>query len=511
MVENAKKICPILAEGQNPCEEIIAPRCGIVIFGASGDLSFKKIIPSLYELYRKELSDGLYILGCSRTKYSDEEFREHTRVAIREYAEYETEKADTFLRSLYYIAGDYADQQFFRKIKLRAEELDKQYGVNRNRVFYMSVPPSLYETVASNLGEMNMVDDGSVKLVIEKPFGSDLQSARNLDQAIHKYFAESQIYRIDHYLGKDTVQNILIFRFANSIFEPVWNRNYIDHVQITIAEELGVESRGGYYDKSGALRDMFQNHMLQILALVAMEPPTSFASEHIRDEKAKLLRAIRPFDLDNLDDQLVRGQYAAGQVQGKKVKGYIEEEKVSKNSKTETYVAAKLFIDNWRWANVPFYMRTGKRLRGKDTEVAVTFRQIPHSMFKVSGLEMSGNVLVMQIQPEEGISLSFQAKRPGAKMCISTLWMDFKYKNVFQAEMPEAYQRLLLDCMTGDQTLFNRQDSVELAWQLLDPVLEKWQQSSDGPYIYPVGSESFPQADRLIEKDGRCWRKINED
>jgi glucose-6-phosphate 1-dehydrogenase len=345
---------------------------------------------------------------------------------------------------------------------------------------------------------------------VEKPFGRDLHSAVELDNIIHRCFDESQIYRIDHYLGKETVQNILMFRFANAIFEPLWNRNYIDHVQITIAESIGIEHRGGYYDKAGALRDMFQNHMLQMLALAAMEPPSSFDADGIRDEKVKLLRSIRPLTLQPWAESIIGGQYAPGVIDGEEVVGYRDESGISRDSKTETFIAAKLFIDNWRWKDVPFYLRTGKRLSCKDTEIAITFKKVPHSMFASSGLsDMSPNVLVLQIQPEEGITLSFQAKRPGSKICMSTLNMNFSYRDVFGVDTHGAYQRLLLDCMLSDQTLFTRYDGVELSWRLLMPVLEAWQSENLTPQEYPAGSESFPEADRLIGLDGRKWRKLS--
>jgi glucose-6-phosphate 1-dehydrogenase len=395
--------------------------------------------------------------------------------------------------------------------------LDKKHKMNGCHIFYLAVPPFLYSPIVHYLGvsALSCINGSDSKqrarLIVEKPFGRDLQSATELNDKIRQCFDESQIYRIDHYLGKETVQNILMFRFANAIFEPVWNRGYIDHVQISIAESLGVEHRGSYYDKAGALRDIFQNHMLQILALVAMEPPASFEANPIRDEKVKLLRSIRPFNANELDSSIVRGQYGPGSINGEQVVGYRAEPEIDPKSKTETFVATKLFIDNWRWKDVPFYLRTGKRLRAKDTEVAIFFKKVPHSMFVSAGLaDIPPNVLVLQIQPEEAISLGFQAKRPGSKICMSTLNMNFSYKNIFGVEMPEAYQRLLLDCMLGDQTLFNRYDSVETAWQLLAPVLDAWEDEDSAPWPYAAGSESFAQADTLVESDGRAWRKLAE-
>jgi glucose-6-phosphate 1-dehydrogenase len=422
------------------------------------------------------------------------------------------------LAKIYYLSGDYADPSTYDRIKTRLAELRKKHDISGCNLYYLSVPPFLYETIIERLGASSLSgkDDPECRLtsrlVVEKPFGRDLPTAATLNRTISKWFEESQIYRIDHYLGKETVQNIMIFRFANAIFEPVWNRNHIDNVQITIAETLGVEHRAGYYDKSGAIRDMFQNHMLQMLALVAMEPPTSFDAEAIRDEKVKLLRAVRPFDCKwspQTDCSIVRGQYGAGQINGQETPAYRSEEGVDPDSRTETYVAARLFIDNWRWKDVPFYLRTGKRLAKKDTEIVVTFKEIPHSLFGSVGLHhMPPNILAFQIQPEEGISLRFQAKRPGSKICIGTLDMKFRYKDLFGGEMPEAYQRLLLDCMAGDQTLFTRFDGIEITWKLLMPILEAWERGNDRPFEYPAGSESFPQADALLEGDDRHWHGL---
>jgi glucose-6-phosphate 1-dehydrogenase len=514
-----KKIQPSVDEQDIICAEMPAPPNAVIVFGASGDLAHRKLIPSIFNLFTQDLLDEkFYLIGCGRKKLGDENFREIAQEAIREsHTDAAVRDLNAFTEKLYYVEGDYDDTAFYENIKTKLIELDRKHKVDGCHIFYMAVPPFLYKQILEHLGRSTLscaVESDSrrrARLVIEKPFGRDLQSAAELNDKISQCFDESQVYRIDHYLGKETVQNILMFRFANAIFEPVWNRNYIDHIQITMAESMGIENRGSYYDKAGALRDMFQNHMLQILALVAMEPPGSFEAEPIRDEKIKLLRSIRPFNIDELDSQIVRGQYGPGVIEGKQAAGYREEPDVDPQSKTESFVAAKLFIDNWRWKDVPFYLRSGKRLVYKDTEVAITFKRVPYSMFSSVGLDdMPANVLVLQIQPEEGISLSFQAKRPGSKICMSTLNMNFNYKSVFLVDMPEAYQRLLLDCMLGDQTLFNRYDSVETAWQLLMPVLERWEKDGSAPYEYPAGSESFPQADKLIESDGRKWRKLAE-
>jgi glucose-6-phosphate 1-dehydrogenase len=513
------EIKPTIDNREILCAETVAGPNAFVVFGASGDLTHRKLLVSIFRLFMQDLlNDRFYLLGCGRKKFSDEEFRKKAEQSIRENSELLSSKdLDTFTSRLYYVDGDYNDADFYRRIKTRLAKLEQKHKVYESLVLYLSVPPFLYATIVEHLGSSEMAcpkkltTKKQIKLVVEKPFGRDLQSATELNNRIHRCFDESQIYRIDHYLGKETVQNILMLRFANTIFEPIWNRNYIDNVQITIAETQGVEHRAGYYDTSGALRDIFQNHMLQMLALAAMESPISFQADHIRDEKVKLLRSIRAFDVNKLNDFCVRGQYGPGSINGKKVKGYLEESDVRTNSKTETFVAAKLFIDNWRWQGIPFYLRTGKRLPAKDTEIAITFKKVPYSMFSSVGLdELSPNVLVLRIQPEEGISLSFQAKRPGSKICMSTLNMNFSYKSVFLVDMPEAYQRLLLDCMLGDQTLFTRQDDVEVSWQLLTPILQAWKQDESVPHKYAAGSESFAEANRLIEADGRKWRKILE-
>ena len=512
-----QQIKPTIVGEDIICAETAAGPNALVVFGASGDLTHRKLLVSIFQLFTQNLLDeNFYLLGCGRKKLSDGDFRKTAQQSIRENSDFVSAKdLKAFTNKLYYISGDYNDALFYDNIKVKLTELDKKHKVDGGHIFYLAVPPFLYSTIVQQLGSstLSCVDEPDskqgVRLVVEKPFGRDLQSAVELSKIIHRCFDESQVYRIDHYLGKETVQNILMFRFANAIFEPVWNRNFIDSVQITIAETLGVEHRASYYDNSGALRDMFQNHMLQMLALVAMEPPISFEADHIRDGKVKLLRSIRPFKLDELDNFIVRGQYGPGSINSKEVKGYLEEEGISENSKTETFVAAKVFIDNWRWQGVPFYLRTGKRLAAKDTEIAITFKQVPFSMFASAGLDkLPSNVLVLQIQPEEGISLSFQAKRPGSKICMSTLNMNFNYKSIFLVDMPEAYQRLLLDCMVGDQTLFTRFDGVETSWRLLTPVLEAWEKDRSRPCEYAAGSDSFPEANALIESDGRKWRKL---
>ena len=513
----SREIHPSVAALDMICVESAAPPTAMVVFGASGDLVQRKLLPSLAEIGRRGLlSEQFCLLGCGRTEYSDEDFRKIVAGAIQSHSgSFSSEGLAAFLDKFHYLSGDYGDADTYKRIKARLAEIKDQHHVRGCNLFYLSVPPLLYGTIVQRLGETGLSQkdqqrcEKGARLVVEKPFGRDLQSATELNDTISKWFEESQIYRIDHYLGKETVQNILIFRFANAIFEPIWNRNHIDSVQITIAETLGVEHRANYYDKSGALRDIFQNHMLQMLALVAMEPPSSFDANRIRDEKVKLLRSIRPVAMQDVRQSFLRGQYGPGTVNGKEVAGYRSERGVDADSKTETFVGARLRIDNWRWKDVPFYLRTGKRLARKNSEIIVTFKEIPHSLFGSVGLsQMPANVLVFQIQPEEGISLRFQAKRPGSKICIGTLDMAFNYKSIFGVEMPEAYQRLLLDCMLGDQTLFTRFDDIEVSWELLMPVLDAWNRDPDRPAEYPAGSESFPEADALIEADGRQWYSL---
>lgn len=497
------------------CAETPAGPTSIIVFGASGDLAHRKLYPSLFELYRRDLlDDRFYLVGCGRTEMSDNQFREGIRKTLPPDARHERH-VDSFLKRCRYIQGDYSDLKLYSDLREAMETLDREYQLQGVRIFYFSVPPAVYTMIAERMAQSNLACPAAsgqfqqVRLIIEKPFGRDLASCAELNRKLHHCFDESQIYRIDHYMGKETVQNILIFRFINSLFEPVWNRNHIDHVQITIAESLGIEHRAGFYDKTGALRDIFQNHMLQMVALIAMEPPTSFQADRVRDEKAKLLRSLTPLDEDRVRQTFVRAQYGPGEVDGEAVEGYLEEEGVSPESRTETFVAARIGVDNWRWKGVPFYLRTGKRLSRKLTEVVVTFKTVPHSMFRNLGLEgFPPNVLRFQIQPEEGIFLSLQAKMPGSKVCISTLEMAMDYKQIFGVQMPEAYQRLLLDCMIGDQTLFTRQDSIELSWEYLNPVLTAWGQSQEPLATYPAGAERVEAADLLWPEGQARWRPI---
>ncbi|OHB55788.1 MAG: glucose-6-phosphate dehydrogenase [Planctomycetes bacterium GWF2_50_10] len=492
------------------CMESKAPPCAMVVFGASGDLTRRKLLTGFFELAKRGLLDErMYILGCGRTHYSDDEFRAVAKESITKKTDMPDGDLDKFLQRLHYVSGDYKDPKFYEDIKKALSGADAQHFQPGPYIFYLALPPELFPVVLEHIGcsGLKAPDQRPLsRIVVEKPFGHDYNSAVELNKLIRSHVGESQIYRIDHYLAKETVQNILIFRFANSIFEPVWNRNYIDHVQITIAESIGVEHRAGYYDTAGALRDIFQNHMLQVLSLIGMEPPASFEADRIRDEKVKLFRSIRPIETA----KVVRGQYIEGIVKDKTVPGYRQEPGVRPDSNIETYAAAKLYIDNWRWKGVPFYLRTGKRLSRQVSEIAITFKQVPHLLFESSGIgKLDPTVLVIEIQPNEGISLSFQAKSPGAKTCISQLSMAFTYKDVFKADLPDAYERVLLDCMSGDQTLFTRTEDVEIAWQLLEPVLEKWASDGDkGLEFYPAGSDNFAIADVLMQTDDRLWRPI---
>jgi glucose-6-phosphate 1-dehydrogenase len=445
---------------------------------------------------------------------SDDEFREAMRVAVKEFGPDESLDEATwrsFASRLFYLEGDFNKTVIYQKLKDKLEEIDRDYQTQGNRVFYLATAPEYFSLIAKQLGDEKLARTRKpswTRIIVEKPFGHDLKSARALNKDLLAVFDEKQIYRIDHYLGKETVQNLLVFRFANSMFEPIWNRQYIDHIQITNAETIGVEGRGSYYEKAGTLRDMIQNHVFQVASLIAMEPPVSLLGEAVRDEKVKALRAVRAFPADQLEKCAVRGQYGPGIVAGEPVPGYRQESGVDPNSSTETFVAMKLLLDNWRWAGVPFYLRSGKRLAKRVTEIAIQFKKVPHRLFTGSDEPVRRNVLVIRIQPNEGITLRFGAKLPGQVMRVRDVNMDFRYGSSFGVKSPDAYERLLLDCMLGDATLFARRDMVERGWEIVDPILEAWKQPASDFPNYEAGTAGPQSSDSLVERDGRGWRKL---
>jgi len=491
--------------------------CVLTIFGASGDLTKRKLIPALYNLaLEKRLPERFAVVGYARSEMSHDAFREKMREGIGEFSRTGLDESvwQQFASTLYYISGDYQEPEGYQSLKDFIDGFDRGNRVLPVRVFYLATPPELYSTVIERISAVNLVPKESdpesrTRVIIEKPFGTDLHTARELNRRVHEALNERQVYRIDHYLGKETVQNIMVFRFANAVFEPIWNRRYIDHVQITAAETVGVENRGGYYEKAGVVRDMFQNHLLQLLSLTAMEPPIGFSASAVRDEKVKLLRAVRPIASEEVFEVAVRGQYGPGKMGGKEVPGYRQEPGVAKDSSTATYAAIKFSIDNWRWESVPFYLRSGKRLAKRVTEIAIQFKRPPLLLFKACAVEdLNPNVLVIRIQPDEGVSLRFEVKPPGPELCVSPLSLDFKYEEAFGSSPPEAYETLLEDCIEGNSTLFTRHDEVELAWSLVDPIIQTWGsiKSSDFPN-YEAGGWGPKKADDFMQRDGRRWRR----
>ena len=503
----------------NPLREGLSARpvpqpCSIVIFGATGDLTHRKLVPALYNLAADgELPPGVVIVGFARRDKGDDGFRSDLDETTRKFSRQPVrdEIWNAFAQSIFYHQSEFSDEAGYKGLAERLEELDKSHGTRGNRLFYLAAGPDQFEPILKNLkaAGLNQTCKGSwARVIIEKPFGTDLASARELNRVVRNSFTEEQTYRIDHFLGKETAQNILVMRFANAIFSPLWNTHYIDNVQITAAETLGVGTRAGYYEEAGALRDMVQNHLIQLLCLVAMEPPTDLSADSIRDEKVKVVRSLHRWSRSEIAANVVRGQYTKGTIHGEPVLGYRQEQNVNPDSQTETFVALRLFIDNWRWADVPVYMRVGKRLPKSATEISIHFKKAPAVLFNKDLRDL--NVLVIRIQPDEGISLRIHAKVPGTSFRIEPVKMDFHYGTSFGKPSPEAYERLLLDAMSGDATLFARSDEVEEAWAFVDPIEEAWHAKKDAPqlYFYPAGSWGPEAADDLLARDGRAWRRL---
>ena len=486
--------------------------CAVVIFGASGDLTRRKLLPALWNLHVEgRLSEGFSVLGMARSPMTDEEFRKQAWEGITKHSRFrdpDPAKWKEFEAGIFYHRGEYNSPESYTELKAHLEQIKKDRSSGGNHLYYLATPPKGYEEIGQQLGAAGMASekDGWSRIIVEKPFGTDLESARNLNAVLKGVFQERQIYRIDHYLGKETVQNLMVLRFGNGMFEPIWNQRYVDHVQISAAERLGVEGRGGYYEDAGALRDMVQNHLMQVMCLIAMEPPARLNDRAVRNEKQKVLESVRRIPLEELPRWTARGQYGAGEMEGKEVPGYLQEPGVSPHSQTETFSAVKFMIDNWRWGGVPFYLRSGKRMASRVTQVSIHFRSAPHLLFRDFGQEPpERNVLTLRIQPNEGIGLRFGVKVPGAGMTIRPVKMDFDYDEEFHAESPEAYERLLLDCMLGDITLFSRDDWMETSWELLDPVLRAWKAQGGPLPQYPAGSWGPAEADALLAQDGRSW------
>ena len=500
---------------ENQLEEQAPQPLALVIFGATGDLTHRKLIPALYTLMTIGLlPEKFAIVGFGRSERDDEEYRQGLRDAMRESGTRVSEEAwNRFAGRISYMQGRYDDEASFTRLGEALDRLDKEAGTENHRLFYLATPPNVYADVVHNLGVAGLnhaqSDGGWARLIVEKPFGRDLETARRLDRCVHEVFDEHQVYRIDHYLGKETVQNIFVLRFINGIFEPIWNRHYVDHVQITAAESIGVEGRGGYYEDAGATRDMMQSHLLQLLTLTAMEPPSAFTGDKVRDEKVKVLESVSFAEPQDIAACAVRGQYSRGMIDGRYVPGYRDEKGVAPTSHTETFIAAKLMVDNWRWAGVPFYLRTGKRMPKRVSEIAIEFRRAPH-VFLTRGQSRRPrrNVLVLRIQPDDGVALRFDVKVPGPGMRVRPVDMSFLYKEAFEDTSPEAYQRLLLDAMRGDSTLFARTDEVEAAWGLVTPLLDRWAEDGAIPVpSYPSGSWGPSEADALLAYEDDRWRK----
>jgi glucose-6-phosphate 1-dehydrogenase len=478
----------------------------MVIFGASGDLTQRKLFPALYALaYRRLLPERFAVVGVARTEQRTSAFVTSMRNAVRQFARdpFQREVWDELAAGIRYVGTDFASEGGEDAVQSALRQLDDERGTAGNRVYYLAVPPAAFETVVREMGERR-APEGWVRLIVEKPFGHDLESALQLNELLQQWFREDEVFRIDHYLGKETVQNMLALRFANGIFEPIWNRQFIDHVQITVAESIGIERRAAFYEQAGAIRDIIQNHLLQLLALTAMEPPIDFTADSVRNEKVKVLRSVHTPGAKHL----VRGQYGRGFVEGEEVRAYREEDGVAADSLTETYVAAKLYVDNWRWADTPFYVRAGKRLARHETTIAIQFQRAPHPPFaEIAGDGLRPNVLLIHVQPHEGVSLAVGAKVPGAGMTIRTVHMDFLYGGAFRTGLPEAYERLILDAMLGDATLFTRQDEVVEQWKLVDSIVAAWKRDRPSFPNYEAGTWGPKAADELVHRDGRSWRR----
>jgi glucose-6-phosphate 1-dehydrogenase len=501
-------------------EDRTGDSCAVVIFGASGDLTRRKLIPALYNLaVSRSLPTGFAVVGVARRAKSNEQFRAEMKEGVGQFSRrkpIDPAVWQDFEKAVSYVAGTFEAPETYANLRAHLQQLDQERGTKGNRLYYLAVPPNEFGVIMKNLKEAGLVAsavdsrEGGAwsRVVIEKPFGHDLSSARALNDMVAATFDETQVFRIDHYLGKETVQNLLVFRFANSLFEPLWNREHVDHLQITVAEEIGVEGRGKFFEQTGVTRDIVENHLMQLLTLAAMEPPISLSADAVRDEKVKVLRSLRPMERSLVQENVVRGQYARGYVKGEEVPGYREEPDVAKDSRVETFVAMRCFVDNWRWGGVPFYVRAGKRLARRVTEIAIQFKKVPHGLFRAPDGGISPNVLTIRIQPDEGIALRFTTKEPGQHTILRDVAMDFRYGAAFGSNTPEAYERLLLDAMRGDATLFTRRDEVEEQWAFIDRVFEAWRAEANAPPpLYLAGSWGPEQSDDLLARDGRRWRR----